>query len=154
PQPRCSIRAIARRCRCCSSMPSRATRNSPHLPRRPRASSKGSARWWSCEGCGDEGDIRDQRRTRMIDLNTARLLSEFSPEDFEAAARLVRGEFDSVHDNDDEPVRGNGADPHADFDNDEPAQPVSDLDTRKMTVTFIKDETGAEMRRVDMTLPE
>ena len=30
----------------------------------------------------------------------------------------------------------------------------SDIDTRKVTVTFIKDETGAEMRRVDMTLPQ
>ena len=30
----------------------------------------------------------------------------------------------------------------------------SDIDTRKITVTFIKDETGAEMRRVDMTLPQ
>ena len=28
----------------------------------------------------------------------------------------------------------------------------SDIDTRKITVTFIKDETGQEMRRVDMTL--
>ena len=30
----------------------------------------------------------------------------------------------------------------------------SDIDTRKVTVTFIKDETGQEMRRVDMTLPQ
>ena len=30
----------------------------------------------------------------------------------------------------------------------------SDIDTRKLTVTFITDETGAEMRRVDMTLPQ
>ena len=30
----------------------------------------------------------------------------------------------------------------------------SDIDTRKTTVTFIKDKTGAEMRRVDMTLPQ
>ena len=30
----------------------------------------------------------------------------------------------------------------------------SDIDTRNVTVTFITDETGAEMRRVDMTLPQ
>jgi Primase C terminal 2 (PriCT-2) len=30
----------------------------------------------------------------------------------------------------------------------------SDIDARKATVTFITDETGAEIRRVDMTLPQ
>ena len=30
----------------------------------------------------------------------------------------------------------------------------SDIDTQKTTVTFIKDKTGAEMRRADMTLPQ
>ena len=48
--------------------------------------------------------------------------------------------------------------PFADLDDgpspeDEPYS-NSDIDTRKVTVTFIKDKTGAEMRRVDMTLPQ
>ena len=30
----------------------------------------------------------------------------------------------------------------------------SDIDTRKVTVTFFQDETGQQMRRVDMTLPQ
>lgn len=34
------------------------------------------------------------------------------------------------------------------------SKPASDLDSRKLTITFIKDETGAAMRRADMTLPE
>ena len=32
--------------------------------------------------------------------------------------------------------------------------PNSDIETRRLTVTFIKDETGAEMYRMDMTLPQ
>ena len=36
----------------------------------------------------------------------------------------------------------------------EEREATSDLDTRKVTVTFIKDETGQHMRRVDMTLPQ
>ena len=31
---------------------------------------------------------------------------------------------------------------------------ASDINTRKVTVTFIKDETGQDMHRVDMTLPQ
>ena len=46
--------------------------------------------------------------------------------------------------------------PFADIDDVPPPEdepyPNSDIDTRKVTVTFITDETGSEMRRVDMTL--
>ncbi len=31
---------------------------------------------------------------------------------------------------------------------------ASDINTRKITVTFIKDHTGQDVHRVDMTLPE
>src|SRR5262245_63160110 len=31
---------------------------------------------------------------------------------------------------------------------------ASDIDTRKITVSFIKDQSGQDMRRVDMTLPQ
>ena len=48
--------------------------------------------------------------------------------------------------------------PFADIDDVPPPEdepyPNSDIDTRKVTVTFITDETGSEMRRVDMTLPQ
>ena len=54
-------------------------------------------------------------------------------------------------------VEGGDPNPFADLDDTPPEdEPYSnsDIDTRKVTVTFIKDETGSEMRRVDMTLPQ
>ena len=60
----------------------------------------------------------------------------------------------------DVPITANGGEPgpFADLDDrpslEDELYSNSDIDTKKTTVTFIKDKTGAEMRRVDMTLPQ
>ena len=53
-------------------------------------------------------------------------------------------------------VEGGDPSPFADLDDASPEDETysnSDIDTRKLAITLIKDETGAEMRRIDVTLP-
>jgi hypothetical protein len=47
-----------------------------------------------------------------------------------------------------------GGDPNPLEDPANGSETASDIDTRKITVTFIKDQSGQDMHRVDMTLPQ
>ena len=47
-------------------------------------------------------------------------------------------------------VNGGGPSPFGDLAD----EPASDIDMRKVTVTFFKDEYASSLRRVDLTLPQ
>jgi hypothetical protein len=54
---------------------------------------------------------RTEPRPRVIDLNTAKTLDQFTPEEIAAAARYAHERGDVDHDNDDVPTDSNGHDP-------------------------------------------